>query len=69
MLLLKNPQFLNKHYETLSKFGIHEDLILTKICNDWVKIVDFLIKVYFWVSPDSPGTHLHCIVNTVSVVH
>ena len=25
----------------------HEYLILTKFRNDWVKIVDFLIKVYF----------------------
>ena len=29
--------------ETLSKQGTHEYLILTKFCNDWVKIVDFLI--------------------------
>ena len=28
----------------------HEDLILTKFCIDWVKIVDFLIIAYFWVS-------------------
>ena len=27
MLLLKNPQFLPNHYETLSKRGTHEDLI------------------------------------------
>ena len=25
--------------------------------NDWVKIVDFLIKSYFCLSPDSPGIH------------
>ena len=29
---------------------------------DWVKIVDFLIKAYFWVSPDSPGTHCLSII-------
>ena len=52
MLLLKNPQFLLNHYETLSKQGTHEDLTLTKFRNDWVKIVDFLIKAYFWLSPD-----------------
>ena len=57
MLLLKNPQFLPNHFETLSKLGTHEDLILTKLRNDWVKIVGFLIKVYFWLSPDSPGTY------------
>ena len=27
MLLLKNPQFLPDHYETLTKGGTHEDLI------------------------------------------
>ena len=53
----KNPQFLLNHYETLSKCGPHEYLILTKFLNDWVKIVDFLIKAYFCLSPDSPGTH------------
>ena len=25
----------------------NEDLILTKFRNDWIKIVDFLIKAYF----------------------
>ena len=47
MLLLKNPQFLPNHYETLSKWGTHEYLIWTKFRNDWVKIVDFLIKAKF----------------------
>ena len=47
MLLLKNPQFLPNHYETLTKEGTHEDLILTKFRNDPVKIVDFLVKAYF----------------------
>ena len=50
MLLLKNPQFLPNQYETLSKKGTCECLILTKFCNGRVKIVDFLIKAYFWVS-------------------
>ena len=48
MLLLKNQQFLPNHYETLSKLGTYEDLILTKFRNDWV-------KEYLNVSPDSPG--------------
>ena len=47
MLLLKNLQFLPDHYETLTKEGTQEDLILTKFRNDPVKIVDFLVKVYF----------------------
>ena len=47
MLLLKNPQFLPDHYETLTKGGTHEDLIQTKFRNDRVKIADFLIKAYF----------------------
>ena len=46
MLLLKNPQFLHNHYETLSKWGPNEDFIFTKFRYDWVKIVDFLIKAY-----------------------
>ena len=49
LLLLKNLQFLPDHYETLTKEGTHdhEYLILTKFRNDWVKIVDFLLKAYF----------------------
>ena len=53
MFLLKNQQFLPNHYETSSKWGY---LILAKFRFDWVKIVDFLIKSYFWVCPDTPGT-------------
>ena len=45
MLLLKNPQFFTNEY-----------LIFTKFRNDWVKIVDVLIKAYFWQSIDSPDT-------------
>ena len=40
----KNLQFLPNHYETLSKKTTHKCIILTKFRNDWVKIVDFLIK-------------------------
>ena len=36
--------------------GTHEYLIFTKFRNDLVKIVDFLIKAYFWQSIDSPDT-------------
>ena len=50
MPLLKNPQFLPNHCETLSQLGTHEYLIVTKFRNDWVKIVDFLIKAYFSLS-------------------
>ena len=46
MLLLKNPQFLPNRDETLSKWGTHKYLILTKFRQNWVKIVDFLIKAY-----------------------
>ena len=47
MLLLKNLQFLPDHYETLTKEGTLEDLILTIFRNDPVKIEDFLVKAYF----------------------
>ena len=30
--------------------------ILTKFRNDWVKIVDFLVKAYFWVCSDLGAT-------------
>ena len=43
VLILKNPQFLPNHNETLLKGGIHVYLIFTKFHNNWVKIVDFLI--------------------------
>ena len=49
MLLLKNPQFLRNHNETWSKCGTHGLFIFTKFCNDCIKIVDFLIKAYFWI--------------------
>ena len=64
MLSLKNSQFLPNHYETLSK-GTHENLILTKFRNDWVKIVDFLIKAYFFMctffSPHHSKIKVHFI--------
>ena len=43
------------------KLGHNELPILAKFRNDWIKIADFLIKAYFWLSPDSP---LHvCIMS------
>ena len=50
MLLLKNSQFLRNHYENWWKCGTHEYHIFTNFRNDFVKIVDFLIKAYSWVS-------------------
>ena len=47
MLILKNLEFFPNHYETMSIYGTHEHVILTKFRNDWVKIVEFLIKAYF----------------------
>ena len=47
MLLLKNPQFSPNHNETLTQICTDEYLIVSKFRNDWVKIVDFLIKAYF----------------------
>ena len=39
----------------VKKKGTCECLILTKFCNGRVKIVDFLIKAYFWESLSSPS--------------
>ena len=47
-------QKIHDYYETWFKLANDELLIFTKFCNDWVKIVDFVLKGYFWVSPDSP---------------
>ena len=30
---------------------------MAKFRNEWVKIVNLLIKAYFWLSPVTPGTH------------
>ena len=53
---IKNLQSLPDHCEILSKWGPHEYLLLSKFRNDRVKIVDFLVKAYFWPSPETPGT-------------
>ena len=47
MLLLENPQFLPNDYEALSQKGTHEYPIAAKFRNDWIRIVDFLVKAYF----------------------
>ena len=64
MFLLKNPQYLCNHFETWSKCGTHELLIFTKFCNDCIKIVDFLIKAYFWVSVNFAATYCINLKNT-----
>ena len=50
MLLLENPQFLPKFFETWSKGPPHDLVIQTKSQRNWLKIVDFLIKAYFWAT-------------------
>ena len=59
MILQKNLQFLPDHYETLTKEGTREDLISTKFRNDRVKIVDFLVKAYYFL-PSSETTGTQC---------
>ena len=49
-------------YPIITKFCQNEVLMRTLFWQsfamiDWVKIVDFLIKAYFWLSINSPGTH------------
>ena len=43
ILLLKNPQYLPNHYETLLKLMY---ILISTLFSNWVKIVDFLIKAY-----------------------
>ena len=70
MLLLKNPQFLPNHLRNfVKKWGFDEDLILTKFRNDWVKIVDFLIKAYFWPSPETTVTQCKYYILTSLYIH
>ena len=44
------------------KKNLSKYISLAKSNNNWVKIVDFLIKAYFWVSPETPGTHCICVI-------
>ena len=48
ILLLKNPQFLPNSFETWSKGPLYQSVKLSKSQKNWVKIVDFLIRAYFW---------------------
>ena len=58
ILLLKNPQFLPNHSKTMLKYSTNVYPILAKFRDDWVKIVDFLIKEYFCLSLHWP--HSQC---------
>ena len=66
MLLLDIPQFLSNHYETRSKWGTQKYLILTEFHNDWVKIVEFPIKAYFWFTVVFFATHLNIDLECVT---
>ena len=44
----KKRQFLSHLHETCSKYLSHEIIILTKLHEDRVKIVDFLLRVIFF---------------------
>ena len=46
----KIHNFYCNHYETWLKWATHKYHILTSFLNDCMKIVDFSIKAYFWVS-------------------
>ena len=57
LLLIKNPQFLPNIFETWSKGLPHELVILNKSQRNWVKIVDFLIRAYFWATCHFQGPY------------
>ena len=44
----RNPQFLPNQGYIKAILSTHELIIFTKFHEDWVKIVDFSIKAYFW---------------------
>ena len=50
-LLIKNPKFFSKHYETWSILSTHELIILTKFYDIWRKTVDFLSVANFEPCP------------------
>ena len=50
-LLIKNPQFFSKNYETWSILYTHELVILIKFHGIWRKIVDFLLVANFQPCP------------------
>ena len=47
---MKNPQFHSDLAENLAILFTHGVVILTKFDEDWTKIVDFLLVVYFWAN-------------------
>ena len=71
VLLLKDPQFLPNHNETLPKQRSHEYPILSKFRYDWVKIVDFLIKAYFSLSLSQPNSQCnpYLFLNSLDLDH
>ena len=50
MLLMKNPQFLSKYYETLSNWPSHGKVKLPKFELDQANIEDFSLIAYFRAS-------------------
>ena len=50
MLLAKNLQYLSDFADILAILSTHELIILTKFDEDWTKIVNFLLGLYFWSS-------------------
>ena len=60
MLLLKNPQFLSKHYETRSKQGTHKYIACFDQVWEWFgkNWGFFKIKAYFWFTVRFFDPHL-----------
>ena len=50
ILLIRNSQFYSNLAENLAILPTHGLIILTKFDQDWTKIVNFLLVVYFWAS-------------------
>ena len=48
MLLAKNLQYLSDFADILAILSTHELIILIKFDEDWTKIVNFLLELYFW---------------------
>ena len=48
MPLIKNPQFYSNLAEILAL--VNGLIILTKFDEDWAKIMDILLALYFWSS-------------------
>ena len=50
MLQIKNSQYYSDLAEILAVLPSHVLITLTKFDEDWTKIVDFLLALYFWSS-------------------